>query len=407
MAIVPVRRLWLAVLLGYLTMGAALQALPAWAASRFGSTPGAIGVTVAATGFSAMLARPWAGRWADHRGPRSIVVAGAALSTAGALLHLLAPSPIVLLAGRLLLGAGEGAVFTGAITWVTRGTPATRSGAVIGWFGLSMWSGLAAGPPLAAWAASQVGLPAVWVAATLLPAAGLLLTLLTPRSTVTTHAGTAPLGPLLPAAARRPGLILGLASFGYGILAAFLVTRMQRQGLPGSSWALTLFAAAFLVTRLLGSPLIDVAGATAVGTVSVLIEAVGLTILAPATSTASVLLGATLTGAGVALIYPATATLLLAALDDGPRGGAIGAMTSAWDAGLAAAGPAGAAALSLGGYPAVFALGVLACLLAATSLTYRATPTDRSPRRCRRSARTASNTGNAGLGPASASGTTR
>ncbi len=368
MAIVPVRRLWLAVLLGYLAMGAALQTLPAWAESRFGSTPGEIGVTVAAAGFTAMLARPVAGRRADRKGPRIIVVTGAALSAAGALLHLIAPSPAALLAGRLLLGAGEGALFTGAITWVTRGTPAARSGAVVGWFGLSMWSGLAAGPPLAAWAAGQVGLPTVWVAVTLLPAAGLLLALLTPRAAVT---ATPSPGPLLPAAARRPGLILGLASFGYGVLAAYLVTRMQQQGLPGSSWALALFAGAFLTTRLLGSPLIDIAGASAVGTIAVLIEAAGLTILALATSTTTTLLGAILTGAGVALVYPTTAALLLAAVDGQPRGGAIGAMTSAWDAGLAAAGPAVAAALSLGGYPAVFALGALACLLAAAVLTTR------------------------------------
>ena len=51
-----------------------------------------------------------------------------------------------LLVARLVLGAGEGAVFTAGATWVVDIAPVARRGQAIGLFGLAVWGALSAGP---------------------------------------------------------------------------------------------------------------------------------------------------------------------------------------------------------------------------------------------------------------------
>jgi MFS family permease len=103
------------------------------------------------------------------------------------------------------------ALVRSTLTWVLSGAPLERRGRLVGHFGLSMWGGLAAGPPLGAALAAGAGTEAVWwacVAAPVLPALAVLR-------------APSPSGKL----AGRPALLLALASFGYGTLNAFLVLR--------------------------------------------------------------------------------------------------------------------------------------------------------------------------------------
>src|SRR5262249_62082354 len=81
-----------------------------------------------------------------------------ALGTAG---HLAAQSVPEMACARLVLGFGEGALFTGALVAVLQRAPTERRGRLIGHFGLSMWGGLALGPVLAA----ALGGAALWFAA--------------------------------------------------------------------------------------------------------------------------------------------------------------------------------------------------------------------------------------------------
>ena len=165
----PVARLAAAVFCGYAAIGAGIQILPEAARERFAASEWAIGATVTAASAAAVVARPLAGRRADERGPRGVVVFGALLASVGALSQLVAPSLVWLVAARLLIGAGEGALFTAAITWVLATAPVERRGRIVGHFGLSMWGGLALGPPLAAALAAATSTTAVWWACVLAP----------------------------------------------------------------------------------------------------------------------------------------------------------------------------------------------------------------------------------------------
>src|SRR5262245_2196711 len=195
-----IKRLWCAVLCGYLALGATIQALPGL---RLGSaaTTGAL-VTLAAA--ATALARPFAGRWADRGAPVARV--GAALVALGAVGHLVARSVPEMAVARLLMGAGEGALFTGALVAVLHDAPVARRGRLIGHFGLSMWGGLALGPVLAA----AFGGAALWFAA-----AAALTSLALSSGRAAPRVPAPARGPLLPPVALRLGLLLGLSSFGY------------------------------------------------------------------------------------------------------------------------------------------------------------------------------------------------
>ena len=253
----PVARLAAAVLCGYVAIGAGIQVLPGAARERFGAGEWAIGAAVTAASLAAVVARPLAGRRADERGPRGVVVCGGLLAGAGALGQLLAPSLGWLVVARLLIGAGEGALFTAAIAWVLSAAPPERRGRIVGRFGLSMWGGLALGPPLGAALAAATSTDVVWWACVIVPVVPALSVLTAAGGETRPRRRRAARGALLPREALRPGVALALASFGYGTLNAFLVLRFEAAHFGGASVALGVFGGAFLLARLVGSPLVD------------------------------------------------------------------------------------------------------------------------------------------------------
>ena len=350
-------RLWLAVLCGYLALGATIQALPAVVDGGAGT----VGLLVTLAAAATAIARPFAGRIADRGGGGTVALAGAVLVAAGMLGHLAADGVAQLAVARLIAGAGEGALFTGALARVLEDAPAERRGRLIGHFGLSMWGGLAAGPPLAAALASGAGASsALWLAA----AAGALAVVFTAGARSPRRRLQVSRSPLLPRAARRPGAILGLASFGYGTVNAFAV-------LEAGAPALAVFAAAFLAVRLAGSRLVDDLGPRTVILLSTALETVALAGVA----SGGALPALALSGASVALVFPALAVWVVEAAPEGERGAAVGAMTSCWDAGIAAAGPAGALLVAHGDLaPAFLLASALAALGALTTAATRRIP---------------------------------
>jgi MFS family permease len=356
---VPVRRLWLAVLCGYLALGAAVQALPTYVSERFGGGPLASGTAVAIAFLATAMARPPAGWLADAGRSRPVVLAGGLLTAIGGLGQLLAPHLVLLLLARLVMGAGEGALFSAALPWVLQGTRPAQRGRLAGWFGLSMWGGLAAGPVVASLVDNWVW----WVVVGLgVASAGLVFT------TRAIPAGTEPLVPLgrfrdlVPPGVPLPGTLIGLAAYCYGTVAALLVMRLRDSGIGVDESALAVFAVSFLVVRFVGSPLVDKFGGRLVVASSVSVEAVALAGLAAAGGPVDALLFTALAGFGLALVYPACVAMTLDRVRGLRPGVSMGVMTSFWDLGVLAAGPAGGLVAEQLGFQAAF------CLAAGTAI---------------------------------------
>ncbi len=77
---VPVARLWLAVLCGYLALGATLQELPDYVVGHFHQRPLFVGVTVGLAFAGTAAARPFVGYAGDLGRSRPIAMAGGALT---------------------------------------------------------------------------------------------------------------------------------------------------------------------------------------------------------------------------------------------------------------------------------------------------------------------------------------
>ena len=101
---------------------------------------------VGAFAITSVVCRPLAGRESDRRGRRIVLVAGALAMALGGVLYLISDSVPTLVAARLVVGAGEGSVYTAGATWAVDLAPEDRRGLALGLFGLAVWGGLSLGP---------------------------------------------------------------------------------------------------------------------------------------------------------------------------------------------------------------------------------------------------------------------
>jgi MFS family permease len=362
---------FLAALLAFLAIGAALPVLPGYVRGPLRGSDLAVGIVVGAFAITSVICRPLAGRQADHRGRRIVLVSGSLAMALGGALYLLAGSVPALIAARLVVGCGEGAVYTAGAAWAVDLAPEDRHGLALGLFGLSVWGGLSLGPLVGELLRSSVGYDAVWIATALLPFAGAIVAMRLPEPA---RAGSDSVpGPLafFPRAARRPGIALALANVGYAALAGFVVLHLRARGIGGGATVFTAFALAVFASRLVLSRVPDRAGAKPTATVAGLLEAMGLLIIAVAGSLPVALAGAVVVGVGFSMLFPSLALMVVGEVDDDRRGSALGAFTAFFDIGVGLGALIAGAMASLAGYPAVFVLGAAAALgtaaLAATT----------------------------------------
>jgi MFS family permease len=376
----PVRRLWVAVLCGYLALGATLQELPGYLSWKFHAGTLLTGIVVGVAYAGTAAGRPLAG-WAGDAGrSRVTAMTGCAMTAAAGAGHLLAPDIGVLIAARVVMGLGEAALFSGTLPWVLADVPPQRAGRVAGWFGLSMWTGLSAGPLLAAGAQRAAGSGLVWALVISLPAVSGLLVASTGSPGVPARHRTPPgWHDLLPRGAGTPALIIGLSSYGYGTLTALLVLFLQAGHFGGQAVGLAVFSAVFLVTRAAGSPLVDRHGGRNITRWVLAVEAAGLLLLTVAGSAAVALAGVAVTGAGLGLVYPAATRMTLDRAAGRAAGTAVGAMTSCWDLGILAAGPVSGLIAAGPGFRPAFALAALMAVLSLAA-AYASRPGPRTQR---------------------------
>jgi MFS family permease len=360
-----------AALLAFLAIGAALPVLPGYVRGPLRSGDVAVGVVVGAFALTAVVCRPLAGRQADVRGRRAVLVAGALAMALGGALYLLSNSVPALIGARLVVGAGEGAVYTAGATWAVDLAPEDRRGLALGLFGLSVWAGLSLGPLAGELLRSGVSYDAVWIVTAVLPLAGALIAVRLPEPRG--DAASREPGPLawFPRAAHRPGLALALANIGYAALAGFVVLHLRARGIGGGASVFTAFAAAVFACRLVLSRVPDRAGARRTATAAGLLEAAGLAIIALAHSLTVALLGAIVVGVGFSMLFPSLALMVVGRVGGDRRGSALGAFTAFFDIGVGLGGPLAGATAALAGYPAVFALGAGAALCTAALAAMR------------------------------------
>ena len=148
---------------GLLAVGAVLPVLPRYVHGPLDGGNIAVGVVVGSYAVTGLLLRPVAGRFADRRGRKPTVLVGSLLVAVAGFLYLLPLGVAGLIAARLVLGAGEGTVFTAGSAWIVDLAPPERRGRVIGLYGLAVWGGLSVGPLIGELLLHASGYTLVWL----------------------------------------------------------------------------------------------------------------------------------------------------------------------------------------------------------------------------------------------------
>ena len=364
----PFLPLYAGILTSLLGIGASLGVMPFYVSERLGGSTVEVGAAVAAVALAAVVARPLAGRLADARGYKPVMLGGILLCAATGALYALAVTFPLLMAVRLLHGVGEAAVYTAGAAWLVAICPAERRGRVVGLFGVFMWTGITLGA-LVGVALSTAGYGWVWLFLAVIPLAGLAAVAAAPAPPRPEGPRT---GALLARSVWLPGAALSLASFGYAALAGFVVLHLAGRDVAGGIAAFNAYGVTYIGVRLLAGGWPDRFGAGRVALWSAVVEAVGLVTVALAPNLAVAVAGGLIVGAGLSLLFPALALLVINATPEARRGSALGAFTSFWDLGIAVGGPVAGAVAALLGLPAVFWVAAVAAGVGAALAAVRA-----------------------------------
>lgn len=357
--------------LGYLCAGIPLAVLPGYVHHDLEFSSVVAGLAIGLQYFATLLFRPLAGRLADtfgckpgvHYGLLGIAISGMLTLLSPLLQHWPLPSLVVLLAGRLVLGAALSIIGISAIAWGIDRVGADNTARVISWNGIAAYAALGIGAPLGVGLAELLG---VWViGAALALLAGLGLLLLWPKPAPAVIAGerlpfVSVLWQVTPC-----GLGLALGSIGYGTLTTFITLFFASRGWSGAAYCLTAFGAAFIVARLLFINSINRLGGYNVAIACLGIEALGLLLLWLTASPALALLGSGLAGFGLSLVYPALGMEVIGRIPASNRSAGLGAYAVFFDLALGAAGPLMGLVIGQHGYPAAF---LVAALLSAAGM---------------------------------------
>ena len=381
-----------AALFNFMAIGSVLPVLPLYVKGPVGAGDVAVGVVIGAFAFTAAIARPLGGRLADSALRKLVLMVGLAICSAGgAMLFLPLDVPGLVLA-RLVVGFGDGWVFTAGVAWIVDLTPEERRGQAIGVFGIAVWGGISLGTVFGQLIFSGAGYDWVWAFAAIAPLVGLAVSVWTPagrpvRQSPLEEVATAEMGaPMpspdeapaatrparegswLPAGAIRPGIALGLANVGFGTIAGFIVLLLDSRGIGHGAAAFTLYTAGVVLTRLFFGWIPDRWGARRSALAGGIFQTAGIVAIGSATTLPAALIGAGLTGIGSSLIFPSLALIVVNATDPAARATAMGWFTSFFDVGVALGAPFAGLVASVGGgenYPAAFYAAAAVCLAGA------------------------------------------
>lgn len=318
--------------LAYFTAdGILLPALPRFVTGPLGGGDVAVGLIVGSFSLSAFFLRPWAGRTADRRGRRALMVGGAslfALSVAG---YLLSTSVPVLAAMRLLTGAGEALFFVGAVSASMDLAPPERRGEAMSFASLSLYLGIGAGPFIGEAVIERAGFAAAWLVAIALAGAAVALSLRLPPLRPDVGEGGPEPHRLIHPGGLLPGLVLLAAIWGMGGFVAFVPLYARDIGMGGAGAVLGLFAGIVVAIRSVGARIPDRLGAAVTTRASLMVSSAGLAVIGLWRSPSGLIAGTILLGVGVALFTPALFTLAVAGVRPGERGAVMGTTSAFLD----------------------------------------------------------------------------
>lgn len=316
-------RLTLADVAYFTAAGVAIYTLPLWVTGPVGSDKSGAGLAFGAFAVSALILRPLAGRLADTRGRRPLLVGGALIGALGMLGTAYAENLVLVVMLRLLLGVAEAAFFVASIAALADLAPASRMGEATSYNSLGLYLGLAFGPPLGELLIRTAGFGAAWYGAALLSLLAALVAMGI-RDLRTGTPGTGGRMQLIHWKAVPPALGFFASVLAMGTFFAFGALQANAVGLMPASTPLFVYGLVVVAGRLSLARFLDRLPALLVGAVALVIIAGGLMIMVFWSTPLGMALGAAVLALGVTLSTPAFFSAIFATAQPHERGAASG-----------------------------------------------------------------------------------
>jgi MFS family permease len=353
--------------------GMVLPAASPYAIEVLGADAIGAGVAVGAFALAALAMRPVVGWASDRYGRRPLLIGGAMLTVVALLAHLAASTLPAFIAVRGAFGIAEAFFFVSVLAAASDLAPPDRRGEALNLASLSLYLGLAFGPPLGEIALGAGGYTAVWVLAAALAGVATVLSLTLPETApAVLSRGTLRVRTrLIHPAAVFPGLIVGCGAFGMAGFLAFLPLYARQVGLDGAALPLAVYALIVVGLRITFAKLPDQVGAARLSGAALVVAALGLVMTVAVATPAGLVLGTAVYAAGVAFMFPALLSLAVSRVDETERGIAVGTTTVFLDASFGIA-PALLGGLAISwGFGGAFLVGAAVAAAGAAMLVAR------------------------------------
>lgn len=326
--------------LAYLTAdGMAIFLVPFQAAGPMGAGSAGAGLAFGAFAVSALALRPLAGRLCDARGRRPLLIGGAALAAAVLLLTAQVEGLVALVTLRLLAGVAEAAVFVALFAAVADLAPPGRMGEAISYNSLALYTGLAAGPPVAEYLVEDApfgGFATAWCGAAVLS---------TLAAVVFVRLGEtrAPAVAAEQASGRPPLVHRGSLPMALGFLAsvvamggflAFAGLHAEAVGLGNASLPLAVYGTTVVIGRIAFARVPDRLPALPLAAAALVAIAAGLLTMALWSAPLGLLTGTAVLALGVTFTTPAFFSAIFSAAPASERGAASATTSACLDLGL-------------------------------------------------------------------------
>lgn len=331
-------------LLFWASLASLLPTLPLYIKS-IGAPDDQLGIVMGAFAIGLLVFRPQAGRLADQRGRKIVLLIGIAAATIAPICHLLTQSIPVLMLVRAFHGISIAAFTTAYSSLVVDLAPPENRGELIGYMSLVNPIGMALGPAIGGYLQEFTGYPPVFVMSSLLGMISLTCAMFVVAPPILYQPQDRQSEGvfwrlLLSDRIRVPTITMLLIGIAFGAIATFVPLHIKNSGVGlNSGLFYTAAAMTSFLTRFIAGKASDRYGRGRFITIGLLAYAISLVVLWRADSANLFLLAGALEGLGGGTFLPIMIALVADRCQPYERGRIFGLFVGGFDLGIAIAGP--------------------------------------------------------------------
>ncbi|MCX8523705.1 MFS transporter [Chryseobacterium formosus] len=331
---------------GYFIIGLSLSVLPIFINKSLGFSLLIAGMVISLQYISTFFLRAYSGKMIDGKGPKpAVLLSMIGFSFTGIFLILayyFKFSPILsltfLIITRLLTGCAEGLVGASPINWAIMALGEKHTAKIISYNGVACYGALAIGASLGIIIEQKFSLYGIGILSIILGIVGFLFAKTKENKTNISQKETQSFWKVLGKVAPF-GVCLALGGIGFASISTFITLYYNHFHWNNGALCLSVFGGLFVAGRLVFSNVINNYGGIKVAIACLLVETIGLFIIAFATNAQMALIGAGVTGLGFSLIFPALGVMAIKSVSPSNQGSALAGYGLFIDISLGVAGP--------------------------------------------------------------------